>query len=893
MQDELLQFKLQMVWTLVELPYGKRAIGTKWVYKNKKDDKVARIEAIRLFLAYASFMNFIVYQMDVKSAFLYGIIEEEVYVCQPPRFEDLKFPNKVYKVEKALYGLHQALRAWYETLSTYLLENGFRRGTIDKTLFIKKDKDDILFVQKDDGIFISQDKYVADILKKFNFATVRTTSTPMETNKALLKDEEAADVDVHLYRSMIGSLIYLTASRPDIMFAVCACASDYAGASLDRKSTTGGCQFLGRRLISWQCKKQTIVANSTTEAEYVASANCCGQVLWIQNQLLDYGYNFMNTKIFIDNESTICIVKNPVFHSKTKHIEIRHYFIRNSYEKRLIQVIKIHTDHNVADLLIKAFNAATTASSLVAEQDSGNIIRTQSMATLYESFPHGTDSSSGPRCQDTILGGAEAQIRFEVASKQSNDPPLLRVNILGSADDNMKLKELMEFCTKLSIRALDVVNAGVSKLMLLSLNLLLPVLVYAARHSLTAFRHKLMLPGITYYCWAKTVNGERQIQALVHKKKVIITEKSVRCDILLDDAEGTECLPNDVIFKQLTLIGAKTIAWNEFSSTMASSIILFLDKQVEGMSKHKGIYVTPSHMKKIFANMKREGKGFSGRITPLFQTMMVQALEDMEPIPDVATNKEPTSTPSCDPPQSGEDILQFTELMTLCTKLQKQVLDLEEAKTAQEKEIASLKNREDASKQGRKIADLDADAEVTLIDETQERFDEEMLFDVQDDLQGKEVVAKKEVAKKEVNAADPVTTAGEVVTSASATTTIDELTLAQTLIEIKAAKLKAITTTATTITTDVASTRSKAKGIVFHDQEEQASTFTPIVSSSQLPQVKDKGKGKKVETEKPLKKKDQIALDEELALRLQAEEQAKLEKERVAHQEASKEAIIE
>ncbi|GJW85965.1 putative ribonuclease H-like domain-containing protein, partial [Tanacetum coccineum] len=293
--------------------------------------------------------------MDVKSAFLYGTIEDEVYVCQPPGFEDPQFPSKVYNVEKALYGLHQASRSWYETLSTYLLENGFRRGTIDKTLFIKKDKGDILLVQ--------------------------TTSTPIETNKALIKDGEAKDVDVHLYRSMIGSLMYLIASRPDIMFAVCACArfqvtpkithlhavkrifrylkgqpklglwyprdspfdleafsdSDYAGASLDRKSTTGGCQFLGKRLISWQCKKQTIVANSTTEAEYVSAANCCGQVLWIQNQMLDYGFNFMNTKIYIDNESTICIVKNPVFHSKTKHIEIRHHFIRDSHEKKLIQ----------------------------------------------------------------------------------------------------------------------------------------------------------------------------------------------------------------------------------------------------------------------------------------------------------------------------------------------------------------------------------------------------------------------------------------------------------------------------------------------------------------------------------------------------------------------------
>ncbi|GKE20033.1 putative ribonuclease H-like domain-containing protein, partial [Tanacetum coccineum] len=332
MQNELLQFKLLNGHTQEE------GIDYDEVFA-----PVARIEAIRLFLAYASFKDFIVYQMDVKSAFLYGKIEEEVYVCQSPGFEDPHFPDKVYKVEKALYGLHQATRAWYETLSTYLLDNGFHSGQIDKTLFIKRHKDGILLVQvkqKSEGIFISQDKYVAKILKKFDFASVKTTSTLMETNKALVKDEEAKDVDVHLYRSMIGSLMYLTASRPDIMFAVCACArfqvtpktshfnavkrifrylksqpklvlwyprdspldleafsdSDYAGASLNRKSTTGGCQFLSKRLISWQYKKQKIVANSTTEAEYVAAANCRGQVLWIQNQVLDYGFNFMNTK---------------------------------------------------------------------------------------------------------------------------------------------------------------------------------------------------------------------------------------------------------------------------------------------------------------------------------------------------------------------------------------------------------------------------------------------------------------------------------------------------------------------------------------------------------------------------------------------------------------------
>nr|GEU79516.1 hypothetical protein [Tanacetum cinerariifolium] len=353
---------------LVDLPKGKRAIGLKWVFRNKKDKRgiviknkarlvtqghtqeegiyyeevfapVARIEAIRLFLAYASFMGF----MDLKTLI--------ILICQPPGFKDSDYPDKVYKVVKALYGLHQASRAWYATLANYLLEN------------VK---------QKKDGIFISQDKYVAKILRKFGLTDGKSASTPIDTEKPLLKDSNIEDVDVHTYRSVIGSLMYLTSSRPYIMFAVCACDrfqvtpkashlqavkrifrylkgkphlglwypkdspfnlvaysdSDYVRASLDRKSTTGGCQFLGCRLISWQCKKQTVVATLSTEAEYVAAASCCAQVLWIQNQLLDYGYNFMYTTIYIDNNN----------------------------DKKLIQVVKIPSDNNFADLLTKAFD---------------------------------------------------------------------------------------------------------------------------------------------------------------------------------------------------------------------------------------------------------------------------------------------------------------------------------------------------------------------------------------------------------------------------------------------------------------------------------------------------------------------------------------------------------
>nr|GEV21844.1 hypothetical protein [Tanacetum cinerariifolium] len=253
-----------------------------------------RIEAKRIFLAFASYMGFIVYQMDVKSAFMYGTIDEEVYVSQPPGFVDPKFPNKVFEVVKALYGLHQAPRAWYATLCTFFEKSGYRRGAIDKTLFIKQDKKDIMLVkQKEDGIFISQDKYIAKILKKFDFLSVKTASTPLETQKPLFKNEEVVDVDVHIYRfqvtpktshlqAMKRIFRYLKGQQklglwyPKVSsFDLKAYSdSDYAGANLDRKSITGGCQFLGRRLISWQCKKQTIVATSTTESEYVAVAHC-------------------------------------------------------------------------------------------------------------------------------------------------------------------------------------------------------------------------------------------------------------------------------------------------------------------------------------------------------------------------------------------------------------------------------------------------------------------------------------------------------------------------------------------------------------------------------------------------------------------------------------------
>ncbi|GJW66016.1 putative ribonuclease H-like domain-containing protein [Tanacetum coccineum] len=371
------------VWVLVDLPNGAKVIGTKWVYRNKKDERgvVVRNKA-----------RLVAQGMDVNEAFLLAIYEEEVMSLNSWFFDPdhpmkveawlsngnhrqdsihkegqkrISFLVQIY-VDDIIFGLQRSL--WSDEFEA-LMKGRFQMSAMGELTFFLG----LQVKQSQEGIFISQDKYVAEILKKFDFVSVKSAITPMETKAPLAQDEGGPNVDLHLYRSMIGCLMYLTASRPDIMYAVCACSrfqvtpkmshlyavnrmfkyikgkpklglwyprespldlvaysnSDYAAANLDRKSTT---------------------------AEYVAAASCCGQVLWLQNQLLDYGFNFMNTIIHIDNQSTICIIKNPVYHSKTKHIEIRHHFIRDCYEKKLIQVQKIHTDLNVADLLTKPFD---------------------------------------------------------------------------------------------------------------------------------------------------------------------------------------------------------------------------------------------------------------------------------------------------------------------------------------------------------------------------------------------------------------------------------------------------------------------------------------------------------------------------------------------------------
>ncbi|GJW37087.1 putative ribonuclease H-like domain-containing protein [Tanacetum coccineum] len=754
--DELLQFKLLKGYTQEE------GIDYDEVFA-----PVARIEAIRLFLAYASFKDFVVYQMDVKSAFLYGKIEEEVYICQPTGFEDPIFLDKVYKVEKALYGLHLAPRAWYETLhkddillvQVYIddiifgstkkeLSTEFEKLMHDK--FQMSSMGELTFFlglqvqQKHDGIFISQEKYVAEILKKFDFINVKTTSTPIETNKALVKDEEAEAIDVHLYRSMIGSLMYLTASRLDIMFAVYACArfqvtpktshlyavkrifrylkgqsklglwyprdspfdlkafsdSDYAGASLDRKSTTG---------------------------EYVAAANYCGQA---------------------------------------KHIE---YLVGDE---------AVHKE--LGDRMERV---ATTVSSLKVEQDSGSGPRSMIGSLMYLTA-----------FRPDIMFVVCACVRFQVTPKTSH--------------------------------------------------------LYVVKRIFIYFKGQSKL-GLWY-----PIDSPFDLEAF------------------LDSDYASASLDRKSTTGGCQFLGKRLISWQCKKQTIVANSTTEAEYVVAA-----NCYGQAKHIEHLVGD-EAVHKKLGDRIERAATT--VSSLE---------VEQDSVNTLG-----SGEDRMQLTDLMILCTKLQKQVLDLEKALSDQAIEIASLKKRVNKLerrrqsrtiglkrlKKGRSLEDLDTDAEVTLVDESQRRQDEDLMFDTgvldSNEMFVDATTSENEEQSTKVNAmdistAESITTAGEVVTIASEAVS----TVGATGVEDSDAPRIPVTTAATTVITE-----SKAKGVSI--QEPSETTTRAVITPSKV-QAKDKGKAIMVEPEIPLKKKDQIALDAELAFRLHAEEQAELEKiqiERIA-----------
>nr|GEV16693.1 hypothetical protein [Tanacetum cinerariifolium] len=792
-QKELLQFKLLNVWILVDLPLGKRAIGTKWVYRNKKDQRgivvrnkarlvtqghrqeegidynevfalVARIETIRLFLAYASFMYFTVYQMDVKSAFLYGYIKEEVYFSQPPGFVDPEFPDRVYKVEKALYGLHQAPRAWYlSTEFEQLMHKLFQMSSIEELNFFLKPQVE----PRKDSIFLSQDKYVSDILKKFGFSSVKSATTPMETHKSLSKNAAGTDVNVDLY-------------------------SDYAGASLDR--------------------------NLQQEV-----------VLWLQNQLLDYGYNFMQTKIHVDNKSAICVVKNPVYHSKTKHIQIRHHFIKDSYEKKLIEMVKIHTNYNVADLLTKAFDV-TRFQFLVAS-----------------------------------IGSVSAAVYI----------------CIGIADRSFEEKDISGiWCKSAAVYTFWILKMGCKNGQVMKIGLELKGYLINDGYA------DLVQHASDYF------NTDGQTE----------TGKELS-NPLMDDSLPKTTLPTKLVQIEISKEKlAKTTSWNEFNSTMASAIIclatnhkfnfsryillslvknieasvpffmfprfvqLIINHQLGDMTHHKDIFDAPSLTKKVFANIKRVGTGFSREVTQSFDNMLVQAPEevgnlqaDAQPIPILiptepstskpqkknkpkrkhtkepevlptesqAEHNEPLPLPSHDPLPSVEDSLKFKELIDLYTNLSNKVLDLEsevlDIKYTYTTRIEKLESRvERLEEENRALKKLKGVHFIVDYDEPVYKLD----LDHQE----------KVLSMLDVNGDEPVD-------------------VKEVLEVVKAAKLIIEVVTTAGVDVNAASVQD-----------------TPITAAEATKvQAKDKGKEILIEEPKPLKRQVQIDLDEEVARQLEAE----------------------
>ncbi|GJT54127.1 retrovirus-related pol polyprotein from transposon TNT 1-94 [Tanacetum coccineum] len=443
MQDEIHEFDRLEVWELVPRLVYVMVIALKWIYKVKLDEygdvlknkarlvakgyrqeegidfeesfaPVARIEAIRIFIANAASKNMVIYQMDVKTAFLNGDLQEEVFVSQPEGFEDPEHPTHVYRLKKALYGLKQAPRAWYDTLSKFLMATKFFKGAVDPTLFTRKTGKHILLVQiyVDDIIFASTDptactifskemnskfqmsmmgqmsvfllglrfhksleeyynqaKYALKILKKYGMDLTNPVDIPMVDRLKLDEDLKEIPVDQTRFRGMVGSLMYLTASRPNLVFAMC-----HREQNISTKSTKKAPKINQRvfwylrgtiHMGLWYLKDNAMALtayadadhagcyDSRRKAEYIAMFRCCAQILWMRSQLKDYGFEFNKIPLYCDNESAIALCCNNVQHSRSKHIDIRHHFIRDQVENRVVELYFVETNYQLEDILTK------------------------------------------------------------------------------------------------------------------------------------------------------------------------------------------------------------------------------------------------------------------------------------------------------------------------------------------------------------------------------------------------------------------------------------------------------------------------------------------------------------------------------------------------------------
>ncbi|GKB09402.1 retrovirus-related pol polyprotein from transposon TNT 1-94 [Tanacetum coccineum] len=352
MQEELNQFKANVVWSLVPPLENQTIIGTKWVFKNKLDENgvvsrnkarlvaqgynqqeginfdetyapVARLESIRILLAFAYAHDFKLFQMDVKSVFLNSFINEEVYVSQPPGFIDFEKPNHVLNSKRLFTVSKKAPKAWYDRLKDFLIDH-------------KSTCQDLC----DNFSKIMHDEFEMSVIGIKDSKPIKTLVSS-ETNLTWDKDREP--IDDTKYRGMIGTEVEI------IVYA----KSDYAGDYVDRKSTSGVCTFMECCLTSWFSKKQTALAISTTKSEYISVKKACQQALWMKHALVDYDIILEDIAVLCDSKGAIDLSKNPVLHSRTKHIEIRHHFLRDNVQKENISIKKVSSEDNIVDILTK------------------------------------------------------------------------------------------------------------------------------------------------------------------------------------------------------------------------------------------------------------------------------------------------------------------------------------------------------------------------------------------------------------------------------------------------------------------------------------------------------------------------------------------------------------
>ncbi|KAL4297286.1 hypothetical protein GQ457_12G021970 [Hibiscus cannabinus] len=425
MKSEISAIEKNGTWFLTNLPSGKHAIGVKWVYRTKFNPDgtifkhkarlvvkgyaqiggvdygdtfapVARLDTIKLLIAIAGQLGWNVFHLDVKSAFLNGVLEEDIYVCQPEGFVVPGKEHQVYKLKMALYGLKQAPRAWYYRIDSYLQKLGFQRCVNEATLYLKKEKNaDLLVISL----------YVDDLLVMGSndkaLESCKGVDSPLPSNLKLSKNDGEKLYDPSIFRSIVGSLLYMTATRPDLMFPATLLSrflssptdvhlgvakrvlryvkstlgeglnylkmdnvvlngysdSDWAESLDDMKSTSGYVFNLGSGAICWSSKKQQVVAQSTAEAEYIVVVAAANQTIWLRNLLSDLGFKQESATVLLcDNKFAIAIAENPVQHGRTKHINVKFHAIREAEKNSLIKMEFCSSEMQVADLMTKALS---------------------------------------------------------------------------------------------------------------------------------------------------------------------------------------------------------------------------------------------------------------------------------------------------------------------------------------------------------------------------------------------------------------------------------------------------------------------------------------------------------------------------------------------------------